>query len=87
MAGVIRNTYFIRNLHRWSFFQNGKYLNCSQRIERCHSMNYEDYSFCKKEKGGKRIKYKTIEKDKQPQKEYIDYFNNEDITTYMLTIG
>ena len=31
-------------LHRWNTHNNGVYLNCFQKIERCHSMNYEDYS-------------------------------------------
>ena len=32
------------SLHRWQIFKNDKYLNCYERIEKCHSMNFEDYN-------------------------------------------
>ena len=32
------------SVHRWSIFSGTKYLNCEERINRCHSMNFEDYS-------------------------------------------
>ena len=30
--------------HRWRTFNGSKYLNCSERIEQCHSMMFEDYN-------------------------------------------
>ena len=27
------------SVHRWSVFSGTKYLNCEERISRCHSMN------------------------------------------------
>ena len=54
------------SVHRWSIFSGTKYLNCEERISRCHSMNFEDYSADKeflkkkpkkkKEKNSKKIK-------------------------------
>ena len=50
------------SLHRWSVFSGTKYLNCQERISRCHSMNFEDYSadkeFLKKtqKKEGEKLK-------------------------------
>ena len=37
----------LTKLHRWTLFKNNQYLSCIERIERCHSMNYEDYSLGK----------------------------------------
>lgn len=34
----------ISSLHRWNLYDNSKYLNCDEKMRRCHSMNFEDYS-------------------------------------------
>ena len=31
-------------LHRWDILKNNKYMDCSEKIKKCHSLNYEDYS-------------------------------------------
>ena len=32
------------SLHRWNIYDNSKFLNCDEKMRRCHSMNFEDYS-------------------------------------------
>ena len=78
MLNLFRINIISNKLHRWAIFHNGKYLNCSERIERCHSMNFEDYSFTK-------VKY--VEEPKIVEEDKKDYFDGEDISEYMLTIG
>lgn len=33
---------------RWLVYYEDKPLDCFQKIKRCHSMNFEDYSMCPK---------------------------------------
>ena len=34
-------------LHRWKVFNGNKYMNCQEKIEKCNSMVFEDYSLSK----------------------------------------
>ena len=64
-------------LHRWNTHNNGVYLNCFQKIERCHSINYEDYSMNPK---------KNIKKDDESSKnEKNNIPIDEDIGVIALT--
>ena len=73
------------SVHRWNVFSGTKYLNCEEKISRCHSMNFEDYSadkeFLKKKpkKEGEKLKKKQIK--------LADVFHDEDPSLYMLTIS
>ena len=62
------------SVHRWNVFSGTKYLNCEEKISRCHSMNFEDYSADK-------------EFLKRKPDNESDSFDGEDPTIYMLTIG
>ena len=77
------------SVHRWSIFSGTKYLNCEERISRCHSMNFEDYSADKnylQAKKTKTIKGKT-QKIRSDQIRLADLFNDEDPTMHMLVYG
>lgn len=73
------------SVHRWNIFSGTKYLNCEERISRCHSMNFEDYSadkeFLKKKpkKEGKKLK--------ENQVKLADVFHDEDPSLHMLVFG
>ena len=73
------------SVHRWSVFSGTKYLNCQERISRCHSMNFEDYSADKEFL--KKTQKKEGEKLKKNQIKLADVFHDEDPSLYMLTIG
>lgn len=70
------------SLHRWQIFKNKKYLNCYERIERCHSMNFEDYNL-------DRDILKKNEKPETNKKKYPylidDSLQDEDIGVLALT--
>lgn len=34
--------------HRWNIFNGEKYLNCQEKMSKCHSLHFEDYSLSKK---------------------------------------
>jgi hypothetical protein len=65
------------SVHRWSVFSGTKYLNCEEKISRCHSMNFEDYSADKE----------FLKRKPDNETEKSDSFDGEDPTIYMLTIG
>ena len=60
---------------RWLVYYENKPLDCFQKIKRCHSMNFEDYSICPK----KIQNIKTEDK-----KEYT--ISGEDISVIALTL-
>ena len=38
-------------LHRWNTISSkNAIMNCFEKIERCHTLKHEDYTFCRKEK-------------------------------------
>ena len=77
------------SVHRWSVFSGTKYLNCEEKMRRCHSMNFEDYSADKnylKAKKAKIRKAKT-QKIRSDQIRLSDLFNDEDPTMHMLVYG
>ena len=61
----------------WNVFSGTKYLNCEEKISRCHSMNFEDYSADKE----------FLKRKPDNETEKSDSFDGEDPTIYMLTIG
>ena len=61
---------------RWLVYYENKPLNCFQKIKRCHSMNFEDYSICP-------TKIQN-EKKTLPKKEYT--ISGEDISVIALTL-
>tara|TARA_Y100000768_G_scaffold178510_1_gene133684 strand:- start:7491 stop:7760 length:270 start_codon:yes stop_codon:yes gene_type:complete len=70
------------SLHRWTMYSGEKVLNCQERIKRCHSMNFEDYSFDNKEK---HVKIDNAKKNNIYHHDEL-YVDN-DIGIYMLTLG
>lgn len=72
------------SVHRWSIFTGTKYLNCEERISRCHSMNFEDYSA---DKNYLRAKKENSKKLRSGQIRLSDLFNDEDPTMHMLVYG
>ena len=77
----------IYSLHRWNIYTDSKYLNCEEKMRRCHSMNFEDYSadknFIKKVKT-KKEKSQEIRAD---QVRLSDLFDDEDPALHMLIYG
>ena len=65
-------------LHRWTMYSGEKILNCQERIKRCHSMNFEDYSFDMKAK---------YVKPNSKSKYHHELYGDDDIGIYMLTLG
>lgn len=38
-------------LHRWNTITNrNTIMNCFEKIEQCHTLKHEDYTFCRKQK-------------------------------------
>lgn len=74
------------SVHRWSVFSGTKYLNCEEKMRRCHSMNFEDYSSDKNYLQTKTIKANT-QKIRSDQIRLSDLFNDEDPTMHMLVYG
>jgi hypothetical protein len=66
------------SLHRWTMYSGEKVLNCQERINRCHSMNFEDYSFDVK---NHRIKTQSH------SKYHDELYHEDDIGIYILTFG
>ena len=60
-------------LHRWNIVNNDRILNCFEKMEKCHSMKFEDYSICPK---------KTI----LPLNYDNDKFKGEDVSVIALTL-
>ena len=54
--------------HRWRTFNGSKYLNCSERIEQCHSMMFEDYSL-------NGINLEDHSSDKEKEKQYKSWLS------------
>lgn len=77
------------SVHRWSVFTGTKYLNCEERINRCHSMNFEDYSPDKNYLQAKKAKIRKAktQKIRSDQIRLSDLFNDEDPTMHMLVYG
>ena len=63
----------ITKSHRWNIFDGNKYLNCDQKMSKCFSLQFEDYSFSKD------ILVKVNKKYKN------EHLNNEDIGIIALT--
>ncbi len=68
-------------LHRWTMYSGEKVLNCQERIRRCHSMNFEDYSFDIK------ATPRTTNKIHSNSKYHHELYGDDDIGIYMLTFG
>ena len=75
------------SVHRWSIFSGSKYLNCEERISRCHSMNFEDYSADKNYLQAKKTRKVKDQKIRSDQIRLCDLFNDEDPTLHMLVYG
>ena len=75
------------SVHRWSVFTGTKYLNCEERINRCHSMNFEDYSAEKNYLQAKKTRKAKDRKIRSDQIKLCDLFNDEDPTLHMLVYG
>lgn len=65
------------SVHRWNVFSGTKYLNCEEKMQRCHSMNFEDYNADKE----------FLKKTQKNENNKCYSFNGEDPTIYMLTIS
>ena len=77
------------SLHRWNVFSGKKYLNCEERISRCHSMNFEDYSADKEflKKKSVETSIKKFKKIRSDQIRLSELFNDQDPTMHMLVYG
>ena len=74
-------------IHRWNIFNGEKYLDCQERIKKCHSINFEDYSPDKNYLVKNKLTLeKTKTKDKKSQT-LNELYGDDDIGLYMLTIG
>ena len=72
------------SIHRWTMYSGEKVLNCQERIKRCHSMNFEDYSF---DKAKLDDKAKLGTKRHSNSKYHHELYGDDDIGIYMLTFG
>ena len=73
------------SVHRWNVFSGTKYLNCEEKMQRCHSMNFEDYNADKEFL--KKTQKKEGENLNEKQIKLADVFHNEDPSLYMLVYG